>query len=100
MTEGCNNPYIPVAPPHLPPRPYRYEVNGIGFVYLLDANGRKIATLLGNAEQRVALAQFIVDAPHATDSATSCAVCGASVGHKADCPQSATFNDDCYVGGP
>ena len=30
----------------------------------------------------------------------SCAVCGANVGHKTDCPQSATFNDDCYVGGP
>lgn len=54
---------------NLPPLPWSYETNapvgaheGKGFVYLLDANGRKIGTVWGNPDEKLALAEFILDA--------------------------------------
>jgi hypothetical protein len=53
----------------LPPLPWSYQTNspagkheGSGFVYLIDANGRKIAALWGNPEEKIASAQFIIEA--------------------------------------
>lgn len=53
----------------LPPLPWSYQTNsrigaqeGNGFVYLLDANGRKIGTLWGAPEEKIATAQLIMDA--------------------------------------
>jgi hypothetical protein len=54
---------------HLPPTPWSYSTNapigqheGKGFVYLLDANGRKIGTVWGNPDEKLALAEVICDA--------------------------------------
>jgi hypothetical protein len=54
---------------HLPPLPYSYETNapegvheGKGFVYLLDADGRKIGTVWGKPDEKLALATLICDA--------------------------------------
>lgn len=53
----------------LPPGPFTYTVNSAvgrettsGFVYLLDANGRKIAALWGKLDEKVALAELICGA--------------------------------------
>lgn len=53
----------------LPPLPWSYETNapagqheGKGFVYLLDANGRKIGTVWGKPDEKMATMQFIMDA--------------------------------------
>lgn len=56
-------------PSDLPPLPWSYEVqggisqrDGAGIVYLLDANGRKIGTLWGKADEKLASARMIVEA--------------------------------------
>lgn len=53
----------------LPPLPWTYETNSqagrhpaSGFVYLVDANGRKIANLWGHLDEKIALAEFICEA--------------------------------------
>jgi hypothetical protein len=53
----------------LPPLPWSYETNapvnvheGKGFVYLLDANGRKIGTVWGNPDEKMATVKLIMDA--------------------------------------
>ena len=54
---------------HLPPGPYQYMVtakpgdhDGNGHVYIIDANGRKIANIWGKPDEKMALAQLIIDA--------------------------------------
>lgn len=54
---------------NLPPLPWSYETNapvgqheGKGFVYLLDANGRKIGTVWGKPDEKMATMRFIMDA--------------------------------------
>ena len=51
---------------NLPPLPWTYETNhrpgkhpGLGNVYLVDANGRKIAALYCSPEEKIALAEFM-----------------------------------------
>jgi hypothetical protein len=46
----------------LPPLPWSYEANAYGMVYLVDANGRKIAALYCSPEEKISLAEFICDA--------------------------------------
>lgn len=53
----------------LPPGPWGWEDNGptsrpmgYGFVYLIDANGRKIGTFWGKPTEKVAMANFVCDA--------------------------------------
>ncbi|MBX3579972.1 MAG: hypothetical protein KF723_22440 [Rhizobiaceae bacterium] len=53
----------------LPPGPWSWEDNapadrplGSGFVYILDANGRKIGTVWGRPEEKIAVADLIVEA--------------------------------------
>ncbi len=55
--------------PHLAPGPWHYETNapagkhdGVGFVYLVDANGRKIGTFWGPAGTKIASANLIIKA--------------------------------------
>jgi hypothetical protein len=54
-------------PGDLPPLPWSYqmvcgdETKGTGFLYLLDANGRKIGTLWGRPKEKIAAAEFICD---------------------------------------
>jgi hypothetical protein len=50
----------------LPPLPWTYETNhrigkpvGSGNVYLVDANGRKIAALYCSPDEKIALAEFL-----------------------------------------
>jgi len=54
---------------NLPPMPWIYTTNapegqheGKGFVYLIDANGRKIGTFWGNPDEKIATAEFVCDA--------------------------------------
>ena len=56
---------------NLPPGPYGYETvqreggsdhPGAGRVYLTDANGRKIASMWGKADEKIALADLIIRA--------------------------------------
>lgn len=56
----------------LPPLPWSYQTNapvgqheGKGFIYLLDANGRKIGTLWGKPDEKLAMAELICDAADA-----------------------------------
>jgi hypothetical protein len=58
-----------MAKTHLPPMPWSYETNapvgqheGKGFVYLLDADGRKIGTVWGKPDEKLAVIEFICDA--------------------------------------
>jgi hypothetical protein len=58
---------------HLPPRPWTWIDHGTvdrpigtGFVYLLDANGRKIGTLWGKPAEKVAMADLICKASEGT----------------------------------
>lgn len=53
----------------LPPGPYTFETitakgrpEGTGHIYLLDATGRKIASMWGTPKEKVALANLICDA--------------------------------------
>lgn len=61
----------------LPPGPWSWEDNGLagrplghGHVYLLDRNGRKIAAIWGRPEEKIAIADFIVEARDAAMSGT------------------------------
>lgn len=54
---------------HLAPGPWHYETtalpddhDGKGHVYLVDADGRKIGTLWGPAETKIATAKLIINA--------------------------------------
>lgn len=53
----------------LPPLPFTYETHslsgsreGTGYVYVLDAKGRKIASLWGHPAEKIAVAEMICDA--------------------------------------
>jgi hypothetical protein len=53
----------------LPPGPWTYETNdpagkplGTGMVYVVDANGRKIAALYCTPKEKIAVAEFICGA--------------------------------------
>lgn len=53
----------------LPALPWSYETNaadgkheGSGFVYIVDANGKKIGTVWGPPDQKLAVAEAICDA--------------------------------------
>jgi len=57
---------------HLPPLPWSYLTNaregqheGTGFVFLLDANGRKIGTVWGRPDEKLAVVELICDAADA-----------------------------------
>lgn len=52
-----------------PPAPWTYETNtlagkhpGSGFVYILDATGRRIAAIYCSPEEKIAVAEFICSA--------------------------------------
>lgn len=53
---------------HLPPGPWTYETthpdgqHGTGHVYLIDANSRKIASIWGTGEEKIALVNLIISA--------------------------------------
>lgn len=54
---------------NLPPLPWSYQTNspagkheGLGFVYLLDADGRKIGTFWGTPDEKLATATLVCDA--------------------------------------
>jgi hypothetical protein len=54
--------------PHLPPLPWSYTSNapeghheGTGFVYLHDANDRKIGTVWGRPDEKITLVRFLLD---------------------------------------
>jgi hypothetical protein len=53
----------------LPPCPWSYETNslagkhpGSGNVYIVDANGRKIAAIYCSPEEKIAVAEFLCQA--------------------------------------
>lgn len=53
----------------LPPGPYSYETtapleghHGYGHVYLVDRDGRRLANIWGPPDQKLALAEFIIQA--------------------------------------
>ena len=55
--------------PDLPPGPFNLLVtalpgrhDGSGHVYLIDKDGRKIASLWGRQEEKIALVDLIIDA--------------------------------------
>jgi predicted ATP-grasp superfamily ATP-dependent carboligase len=43
----------------LPPGPFDIQVNNSGFAYVVDANGRKIATLLGTSATKAAVGSLL-----------------------------------------
>jgi len=54
---------------NLPPGPFQYEITappgeheGNRHVYIIDANGRKIASMWGRKEEKMALAALIIEA--------------------------------------
>lgn len=55
------------APVGLPPGPYQLETTrpelepGAGHIYLVDANGRKIASIWGSPAEKISLVNFIID---------------------------------------
>jgi hypothetical protein len=68
----------------LPPLPWSYVTNapaglheGKGFVYLIDANGRKIGTVWGNPDEKLATVALIMDLAE-TAGLWVCAGCGTS----------------------
>lgn len=53
----------------LPPGPFLYQTtalpdkhDGAGHVYIVDATGRKVASIWGPKESKIALAEMIVEA--------------------------------------
>lgn len=55
----------------LPPGPYHYvttsregEHQGAGYVYLVDVNNRKIASIWGTVNEKLALVELIVRVEH------------------------------------
>lgn len=71
---------------HLPPGPWDYETtapvgehDGKGHVYLIDANKRKIASIWGPADTKVALVKMMIDAREQSSASfddRSCHNCG------------------------
>jgi len=62
----------------LPPLPWSYQTNalvggheGKGFVYLLDAGGRKIGTVWGSPDEKMATVELIMDAAERADGGAS-----------------------------
>lgn len=54
----------------LPPLPWSFQTistyeGKVGFVYILDANGRKIASIWGKPSEKMAMAELICDASDA-----------------------------------
>jgi hypothetical protein len=52
---------------NLPPLPWSYQIvtaytGSIGFIYIVDATGRKIASLWGKPQEKEAMAELICDA--------------------------------------
>lgn len=54
---------------NLPPGPYEYmttaaldDHHGVGHVYIVDANGRKIASIWGKPDEKLALKDLILKA--------------------------------------
>jgi hypothetical protein len=54
---------------HLPALPWSYEITalegeheGAGHVYIVDATGRKIASIWGKPDEKIAVVQLIMDA--------------------------------------
>ena len=45
----------------LPPAPLTLEGNPAGFVYVTDADGRKVMNLLGPEGRKIALAAWVVE---------------------------------------
>lgn len=71
MNKPITRPLLTLPEPKdkLPPLPWSYETNapvgiheGKGFVYLLDANGRKIGTVWGNPDEKMAIVKLVMDA--------------------------------------
>jgi hypothetical protein len=61
----------------LPPLPWTYQTNslvgkhlGSGNVYLVDANGRKIAAIYCSPEEKIAVAEFICSVSERANSAS------------------------------
>lgn len=46
---------------HLPPQPWTFQSGDHGFMYLIDGNGRKIASLLGAKEEKIEMAKYICE---------------------------------------
>lgn len=46
----------------IPPLPFGFDATDYGHVYLLDANGRKIASLWGRPDEKIALAELVIEA--------------------------------------
>lgn len=53
---------------HLPKRPFKYMTTakpgkheGSGFVYILDADGNRVASVWGTPNQKLALAELFID---------------------------------------
>ena len=62
----------------LPALPWTYQTNalvgkhpGSGFVYVLDANGRKIAVIYCSPEEKIAVAEFICKASELVSGSNS-----------------------------
>jgi hypothetical protein len=61
---------------NLPPLPWSYQIvsaygsGNVGFIYIVDANGRKIASLWGKPQEKEAMAELICDASDRAISAT------------------------------
>jgi hypothetical protein len=49
----------------LPPGPYDIVMNSAGFAYVVDANGKKLATLLGSDKVKSAIGALLVKAREA-----------------------------------
>jgi hypothetical protein len=54
------------------PRPWDWQWvggtrNGLGHIYIVDANGRKIAAIWGKAGEKVHTADLIIDAVNGAD---------------------------------
>jgi len=55
--------------PNLPPGPYDYETtapldshHGKGHIYIVDANGKRLAAIWGKPDAKMALVDFILEA--------------------------------------
>ena len=51
----------------VPPRPWSYDETPHGFVYIKDANGKRIVTVYGNLMTKIAAADFIIEAVNAAE---------------------------------
>lgn len=46
----------------LPPGPFNVTMNSYGFAYIVDANGKKLATLFGTDKVKASVAALIIKA--------------------------------------